>query len=186
MLMTADGTAVEAGDPITLRGIDLGVGSSVTVTISRTMLTGRAADTTVTPAITELAAIAVGTYDWGTTLRLDTQTSGGEGLADPKLYVVGDDRSRVMLGIITIPVADTANPDDATPNTLTNYHAASKQNIRFQFVQRLPPLRMDMLRLPSRAGTVGRQPSPHGCSGQGYGEVGWLGCHCHCRDFDHT
>ena len=136
--LTGDNTEVEAGDPITVTGIDLGVGSSVTVRISRTMLTGRAADTTVTPAITALDAIAVGTYDWGSTVRLDSQTTGGEGLADPKLYVVGDDRARVTLGIITIPDPDTAVPADATPNTLTNYHAASKQNIRFQFVPTTP------------------------------------------------
>ena len=94
--------------------------------------------TTVTPAITELAAISVGTYDWGTTVRLDSQTTGGDDLADPKLYVVGDDRARVTLGIITIPDPDTADPAAATPNTLTNYHAASKQNIRFQFVPTTP------------------------------------------------
>ena len=113
----------DPGDAITLRGVDLNANASVTVRITRITLTGAAGTDPLVPAPN-------GVYAWPSTLNADTDI-----LADPMLYVVGDDRESVTFQII--PTAE-ADHNAADPVALPHYNAASKENIRFQFATTTP------------------------------------------------
>ena len=88
-----------AGDAITLRGVTLNAGASVTVRITRTTLTGAAGTDPLVP-------VPNGVYAWPSTLNGSTPA---DTLADPMLYVVGDARASVMFQII--PTADANHAD---------------------------------------------------------------------------
>lgn len=117
-----------AGDAITLTGVDLNAGASVTVRITRTTLTGDA----VTDPTATLDPVPNGVYEWPSTLNGSTPV---DTLADPMLYVVGDARASVVFQIIPTADADHALADAVT---LPHYNAASKENIRFQFATTTP------------------------------------------------
>ena len=121
---TSDGT-IAAGDAITLTGVDLNAGASVTVRITRTQLTS---DDDADPANPTLN----GVYAWPSTLN---GSAPADTLDDPSLYVVGDARASVVFAII--PTAD-ADPATADPVALPHYNAASKENIRFRFTTTTP------------------------------------------------